>query len=113
MRKVTDLDAMLDVMLDAIDKQRPVTVTYLKEAKDEDGRAITELDEHGKKVPVLELTVRTIEPYDFDESKAGAVYFKVMDRETGDRRSFRLDRIQAYTVHRTRFLVLRPTLVTF
>ncbi|MFD1274876.1 hypothetical protein ACFQ51_34890 [Streptomyces kaempferi] len=31
-----------------------------------------------------------------------------MDRETGEMRSFRTDRIQTYTIHRTAYTVTRP-----
>jgi hypothetical protein len=31
-----------------------------------------------------------------------------MDRETGEARSFRVDRLVSYTVHRTAYVVARP-----
>ncbi|MGH3372379.1 MAG: WYL domain-containing protein [Nocardioidaceae bacterium] len=72
----------------AIDNQRPVTVTYTKADGSE--------------------SVRTIEPYELATTKAGDVIVKAMDRESHDRRSFRVDRITAYTLHRGRFLIERP-----
>ncbi|WP_097921729.1 WYL domain-containing protein [Streptomyces sp. wa1063] len=86
-------------LLAAADRQHPVTITYLKEEKDETGRKTGRLVE----------TVRTIEVYDVRTTKAGNVTLRAMDRETGESRTFRLDRIQAYTVHRTAYTVARPT----
>lgn len=76
-------------LLAAADRQHPVTITYTKA----DG---TE-------------TLRTIEIYDTRTTKAGDIILKAMDRETGESRTFRLDRIKAYTVHRTAYTVARPT----
>jgi predicted DNA-binding transcriptional regulator YafY len=73
----------------ALDRQRAVTITYRKD----DG---TE-------------TVRTIEPYDIRTTTSGAIVIRAMDRETREARSFRLDRIQAYTCHRSAYVVQRPT----
>jgi predicted DNA-binding transcriptional regulator YafY len=73
----------------AVRREQPVTVTYTKA----DG---TE-------------TVRTIEPTSLAITKAGDVIVKAMDRESGAARTFRLDRISAYTVHRTRRTVRTET----
>ncbi|MEU0978446.1 WYL domain-containing protein [Streptomyces griseus] len=86
-------------LLAAADRQHPVTITYLKEEKDEAGRKTGHLVE----------TVRTIEVYDVRTTKAGNVTLRAMDRQSGESRTFRLDRIQAYTVHRTAYTVARPT----
>lgn len=72
----------------ALDRRQPVTITYTKANGDE--------------------TVRTIEPYDVVTTKAGDIVVKAMDRASQDRRSFRLDRIVSYTVHRTAFLLEHP-----
>lgn len=85
-------------LIKVLDKQHPVTITYLKEEKDENGRKTGRLVE----------TVRTIEIFDVVISQAGDILIKAMDRETGEARSFRLDRIQAYTIHRTAYVVERP-----
>lgn len=69
----------------AVRKAQPVTVTYVKA----DG----------------EETVRTIEPTRLSLTKAGDVLIKAADRASGEKRSFRLDRILTYTLHRTAFLV--------
>jgi|SRR5689334_15859236 len=66
----------------AADREQPVTITYTKA----DG---TE-------------TVRTIEPLTLKVTKAGDTLIQAMDRLSGEKRSFRLDRVSAYTVHRTR-----------
>jgi predicted DNA-binding transcriptional regulator YafY len=75
-------------LITALDKRQPVTVTYVKA----DGTT----------------TVRTLELYDIVVSAAGDIVLKAMDRETGEARSFRLDRIVSYTTHRTHYLIERP-----
>lgn len=75
-------------LITALDKRQPVTITYVKA----DGTT----------------TVRTIEAYDIVVTAAGDIVIKAMDRETGEARSFRLDRLVAYTVHRTAYTVERP-----
>ena len=74
----------------ALDAKHPVTITYVKA----DGTT----------------TLRTIELFDVVVSNAGDIVLKAMDRETGEARSFRIDsdRLIAYTVHRTSYLVARP-----
>jgi predicted DNA-binding transcriptional regulator YafY len=68
-------------LITAMDRRTPVTITYIK-ADDT-------------------TTVRTIEIYDFLVTQAGDIVIKAMDRETGESRTFRLDRVTAYTVHRS------------
>jgi predicted DNA-binding transcriptional regulator YafY len=75
-------------LIKALDAKHPVTITY------------TKADET--------VTVRTIEVYDIVVSAAGDILLKAMDRETGESRSFRLDRLVSYTVHRTEYTVARP-----
>ncbi|MFE7072701.1 WYL domain-containing protein [Streptomyces sp. NPDC057620] len=75
-------------LIKALDAKHPVTITYTKT----DGTQ----------------TIRTIEIYDITVSAAGDILIKAMDRETGESRSFRLDRLVAYTVHRTTYTVTRP-----
>lgn len=89
MRKTTDTQIIRTAIVKAIAKQQPVTISYTSAS----GRDI----------------VRTVEPYALTQSKAGDTLVKTMDREAGDYRSFRLDRISAYTVHRTYFLIKNPT----
>ncbi|MEU9792911.1 WYL domain-containing protein [Streptomyces sparsogenes] len=80
-RTLTDLSR-------ALDRKHPVTITYTKA----DG---TE-------------TIRTIEIYDIRTTSKGDVILKAMDRQTGESRTFRVDRIQAYTIHRTAYVIERP-----
>ncbi|MCF3101454.1 WYL domain-containing protein [Streptomyces roseoverticillatus] len=80
--------ATLADMARAMDKRQPVTITYTKA----DG---TE-------------TIRTIEIYDIRTTKAGDIILKAMDRQTGDSRTFRIDRLISYTVHRSAFILDRP-----
>lgn len=74
-------------LITALDKQQPVTITYTKADDTE--------------------TIRTIELYDITISQAGDILLKAMDRETGESRTFRLDRLISYTVHRTSYLIER------
>jgi predicted DNA-binding transcriptional regulator YafY len=90
--------ATLTRLITALDKQQPVTITYLKEEK----------DDAGKKTGHLVETVRTVEIYDFYVSAAGDILAKAMDRESGERRDFRIDRLISYTVHRSAYTVPRP-----
>lgn len=75
-------------LITALDRRQPVTITYVKA----DG---TE-------------TIRTIEVYDVVVSAAGDIVLKAMDRESGEARSWRLDRIVAYSIHRTSYVIERP-----
>ncbi|MFI8301553.1 WYL domain-containing protein [Streptomyces nigra] len=75
-------------LIKALDAKHPVTITYTK-ADDTQ-------------------TIRTIELYDITISAAGDILLKAMDRETGESRTFRLDRLVAYTIHRTAYTVPRP-----
>jgi predicted DNA-binding transcriptional regulator YafY len=85
-------------LIKALDRKHPVTITYLKEEKDERGRKTGRLVE----------TVRTVEIYDFYVSNAGDILAKAMDRQTGERRDFRINRLISYTVHRTAHVIERP-----
>lgn len=85
-------------LIKAADRQHPVTITALKEEK----------TETGKKTGRLIETTRTIEIYDFYVSVAGDILIVAMDRETGERREFRLDRLISYSIHRTSYRIARP-----
>jgi predicted DNA-binding transcriptional regulator YafY len=45
------------------------------------------------------VTARTVEPYGVEISADGAPYVRTMDRRHEAPRSFRLDRIVAFTLH--------------
>lgn len=75
-------------LIKALDAKHPVTITYTK-ADDT-------------------ITVRTVEIFDILVSAAGDILLKAMDRETGEARSFRLDRLASYTIHRTAYVIPRP-----
>lgn len=75
-------------LIKALDSKHPVTITYIKADGSE--------------------TVRTVELYDIVVSAAGDIVLKAMDRQTGESRSFRLDRLVSYTTHRTEYVVARP-----
>lgn len=78
-------DTMISKLHKAVRKEQPATVSYVKA----DG----------------EETVRTIEPRSLKVTKSGDVIVKAVDRKSGEHRTFRTDRVTAYTVHRTRFIV--------
>lgn len=75
-------------LIKALDAKHPVTITYIKA----DG---TE-------------TIRTIEIADIIVTAAGDIVLRAMDRDTAEMRSFRIDRLVSYTVHRTAYVVERP-----
>ena len=85
-------------LIKALDAKHPVTVSYLKEEKDDAGRKTGRLVE----------TVRTIEIHDLIVTNAGDILLKAMDRETGEARSFRVDRLVSYTIHRSAYVIARP-----
>lgn len=97
-------------LITALDKRQPVTVSYLKE----ETRDVFAVGSNGVtvrrtiKTGALVETVRTIEIFDVVVTAAGDIVIKAMDRETGEARSWRLDRIRAYSIHRTAFVVPRP-----
>lgn len=98
-------------LITAMDNHHPVTITYLKEetrdviAVNSKGIATRRTIRTGRLVE----TVRTVELYDVTISQAGDILIKAMDRSDGKAKSFRLDRIRAYTVHRTSYVVPRDT----
>lgn len=78
-------DDLASALHTAVRKARPVTIGYTKADDTE--------------------TVRTVEPRDVVETTAGNLLVRGIDRESGGTRSFRLDRISTYTVHRSAFTV--------
>jgi predicted DNA-binding transcriptional regulator YafY len=90
MIRITSIAQAEKLITRAIARTQPVTLTYTRA----DGVE----------------TLRTVEPYGAVlESKAGDLYVKAMDRESGETRSWRLDRISFLTIHRTYFLIKNPT----
>lgn len=83
----------------AIMREKPVTITYLKQSKDARGRLLWTYPE-GARVPVLEPTVRTMEPWFIGHNWEGDAYVRGMDRDSREPRTWRLDRIQKITYHR-------------
>lgn len=75
----------------AITKMRPVTIAYIKA----DGTD----------------TLRTVEPYEIAETKDGNVIVRAMDRDSLAPRTWRLDRIVSYTIHRGTATVAVPVVV--
>jgi len=88
----------------AIKREQPVTLSYLEEEKDaETGKRTGRKDEAGNKI--LVETVRTVEPTEIRETKDGNLIVRAADRKDGKVKSWRIDRIAAYTIHRTSFTV--------
>jgi predicted DNA-binding transcriptional regulator YafY len=85
----------------ALDRTQPTTITYLREetrqvfAVNSKGVTVHRTIRTGRLVE----TIRTIEAYAIVTTKAGEIIIKAMDRESGEARSFRLDRIRSYTRH--------------
>ncbi|WP_432051790.1 hypothetical protein [Streptomyces xiamenensis] len=102
-RTTTDLDR-------AIEREQPVTVTYLAEetrdviAVDSTGQAVRRTVKTGGHVEI----VRTIEPRERITTRAGHTVIKALCRKSGGHRSYRLDRLVSYTVHRSSRLVAEP-----
>lgn len=88
----------LEDLYKALHRQRPVTLHALKDEK----------DEHGRKTGRLVETLRTLELYDLTSTDDGHILIHGMDRESGQKRAFRLDRLLAYTVHRIAYRIERP-----
>jgi predicted DNA-binding transcriptional regulator YafY len=88
MRKIASTEQALSAVKRAMRLHRPMTLSYTR-ANGSD-------------------TVRTIEPYALTRNAAGDLYVRAMDRESGQSRTWRLDRMVAYTEHRTAFLVPVP-----
>lgn len=76
----------------SIDRQTAVTITY----RDADG---TE-------------SIRTIEPWDLRTTKSGRIQLRAGCRLRGDARSFYVDSIISYTLHRIGFVLERPEATT-
>lgn len=77
----------------AIRLEQPVTFTYRELKKDPDNPKRRIEGEY-------EITVRTVEPYSIEQSAAGNWFIRSLDRQSGAFRSWRFDRILAYTPHR-------------
>lgn len=86
----------------AMDRQHVVTVSFLKEEK----------DDTGKKTGRLVETVRSLEIFDIRTTRDGRIVIKAMDRETREARTVRLDRVTSYTCHRIGFVLDRPEVTT-
>ncbi|WP_416520044.1 WYL domain-containing protein [Streptomyces achromogenes] len=76
----------------AIDNARLITITYV--------------DEKG------EETVRSVEPWDIRTTKSGRIQLRAGCRLRGDARSFYIDQIASYTIHRMGFVLDRPEATT-
>lgn len=82
----------------AIMREKPVTITYLKQSTDARGNPQWQY-RVGVREPVLIPTVRTIEPWRIEHQWTGDAFVRGMDRASGEPRSWRLDRIDKITYH--------------
>lgn len=80
-RTLTDL-------IRAMDGQRATTITYVDSKGDE--------------------SVRTIEIHNILTTSKGGIVVRAMCRTRGEMRTFTLEQIKAYTVHRIRFVLAVP-----
>lgn len=83
----------------AIEHRKPVVVTFFEQKRDAHGRPMWFDD----KRPYLVKTTRTVEPYELQQTIAGNLIVRVIDRsprdaERPDYRTIRLDRI-AVSLH--------------
>ena len=87
--KNTNETQTLDRLTKAMERKHPVTISYVKA----DGQHV----------------LRTIEIYDVPEelTKGGKQIIRALDRETGLTRSWRLDRIREYVIHRSSYAIER------
>lgn len=76
-------------LLGAMEARRAVTIRYVKECG--------------------EVSRRTVEIFGVDVTSAGNITLRVMDRRTDEVRTFRLDRITHYTLHRSGWLATYRT----
>lgn len=97
-----DVKKTLADLYRALDRKQVVTITFDKEEK----------DDAGKKTGRLVEDVRSVEPYDIQTTLAGEIVIKAMDRQTGESRTIRLDRVHAYTLHRSPFVIEVPEATT-
>lgn len=103
--------ATLTDLYRALDRQQPTTITYLKEetreafAVNSKGVTVRRTIRTGRMIE----TIRTIEIYEIRTTKTGEIIVKAMDRASKESRTFRVDRIKAYTRHTgATFQVERP-----
>lgn len=91
----TVADTTIVKLANAVRRQHPVTIGYTKQYDGED-------------------TVRTVEPTSLRITKDGNVIMGGRDRRSGAYRSFRVDMIADYTIHRSKFVVddARAELIT-
>ncbi|MFE6462523.1 WYL domain-containing protein [Streptomyces cinereoruber] len=82
------LTRTLTALIRAMDGQRAATITYV--------------DSKG------EESVRTIEIHNILTTSKGGIIVRAMCRTRGEMRTFNLEQIKAYTIHRIRFVLAVP-----
>lgn len=111
MLKATSTEQVRTHLEKAIKREQPVTLTYFEEEKDQEtGKRTGRKNADGSKA--LVETVRTIEPTEIRETKDGNLIVRATDRKDGKTKSWRLDRIKTYTIHRTTFTAEQKAIIT-
>ncbi|RSS43849.1 WYL domain-containing protein [Streptomyces sp. WAC08241] len=87
----------------ALDRQHAATITCLKEEK----------NTAGKKTGHLVQDIRTLEIYEIRTTRDGHIVIEAMDRQSGETRTVRVDRILTYTLHRIGYTLTRPEPTTY
>ena len=87
----------------ALDHRHVITATFLKEEK----------TDTGKKTGHLTEDVRSLEIYEIRTTTEGHIVFEAMDRQTGEPRTIRVDRLLTYTIHRMTYVLERPEPTTY
>ncbi len=93
LKNAADAEPFVYRLRHAIARKMPMTITYREQKKLPDGtRSKNE----------FEIVVRTIEPYAVEVSKMDRVpLIRAIDRVDGMPKSFRMDRVLYYSLHRS------------
>lgn len=84
-----DSRTLAESIINAIYEKLPMTLTYEKSDR--------------------QVTVRTVEPYEILKTKNGHHLVMALDRDSREPRSWRIDRITSYTLHRKGHRLLEHT----
>lgn len=105
-----DLSALERHVRWAIENRSALTLTYREIAKDPvtERPVISRIPEHQE----YDTIVRTVEPYELEESAKGDLYMRTLDRTKRAPRSFRLDRVLLYSTHPANSRVLDHSIPT-
>jgi predicted DNA-binding transcriptional regulator YafY len=101
-RSADDFEILRRRVARAIRLKQPITFTYLETKKDPQNANRRMKDQ-------FEVTIRTVEPFgEILPNVDGKLYFRSLDRDTEEYRSWRLDRVITYSTHHSRQVVPIP-----